>query len=66
MKDNVRILPGLVAVSAAAIVECAKQADYDEVIVIGWKDGDLYFSSSYEMNRDILWDLKAVELELFS
>ena len=66
MKDNVRILPGFGSRSAQAIMECAKQADYDEVIIIGWREGELYYASSYEQNKDILWDLKAVEYELFS
>lgn len=55
----VRILPGFGKRSPDAMLECAK--GLDEVTIIGWSGDDFFFSSSYENNKDVLWDVKQAE-----
>ena len=55
-KNNIRILPTSGEVHPDAILEAAKNVDLDKVVVLGWdKDGDLFFSSSCGLLRDIDW-----------
>ena len=65
-EDVVRILPGLGKRAPNAMLECAKEANLDGVLIIGWSGENFFFSSSYEHNKDVLWDLKQAEMILLS
>ena len=60
---SVRILPGFGERDPDAMLECAK-GSLDTVIIIGWSDDGFFFSSSYENNRDILWDLELAKQDM--
>ena len=62
---SVRILPGFGERSPDAMLECAKGA-LDTVIIIGWSDEGFFFSSSYESNKDILWDLELAKRDMLA
>ena len=65
MSEVVAILPGLGKRSPNAMLEAAKSADLDSVTIIGWSGDEFFVSSSTEFQKDILWDLKMAELEMF-
>ncbi len=64
MKEVVRILPGLGKRAPDAMLECAKGANLDSVTIIGWSGDEFFFSSSYEFQKDTLWDLKQAEMQV--
>ena len=64
--SEVHILPGKCERDPTAMLECAKKANLNSVIIIGWTDEALFISSSYSKNQDILWDIKLVERDLLS
>lgn len=46
------------------MLEVAKEVNLDNVIIIGFKGDNFYFTASHERNSDILWDLKQAELTI--
>ena len=56
--NNVLIMPGFGQRDVGAILETAKNAALDDVIVLGWgADGDLFLSSSSDNSLELLWML---------
>jgi len=64
MSEVIRILPGFGERSPDAMLECAKSADLDGVVIIGWSGDNFFFSTSYESDKDVLWDLKVAQAEI--
>ncbi len=63
--SKIRILNTNGLKNVPAILEMAKDAELDSVVVIGWKADGYWFHTSHEYNKDVLWDLeltKAVTL----
>jgi len=58
MAEVIRILPGIGRRSPDAMLECAKSADLDSVVIMGWGEDGFFFSSSYADRKDILWDIE--------
>jgi len=58
MKSNIRILPGPGSRSPDAMLEVARNAGLEDVTIIGWVGDELFFSTSRELNAEILWDLE--------
>lgn len=65
MNDTIRVLPGTGERDPDAILECARNAGLEAVVILGWTGEDtLYFSSSYSELRDVLWDVELVKKHL--
>jgi len=55
-KTNVSILPGSGKRDPNAMLEAAKIAELDEVVILGFrKDGSLFFSGSEISSKQIHW-----------
>lgn len=60
--STLRILPGLGERDVTAILEAAKNADLQEVFVIGWtKDNDLFTSGSVKYREEASWMMRVAE-----
>jgi len=60
--NNVLIMPGSGKRDANAILETAKNADLESVVVIGWTAGGEFFvSHSHDSPAELLWDIKVAE-----
>jgi hypothetical protein len=58
LSDNVLILPGLGKRSPTALLESAKAADLEEILICGWTaGGDFFMSSSSDDPKEMLWTL---------
>lgn len=56
--SNVRILPGYGKRDPDAILECAKNADLTDVVILGRdEDGEISIFSSHDDFSEVLWDL---------
>ena len=66
-KDNVHIFPGITPYNMVpdVMIEGAKKADLEGVIILGVdKQGEFFFSSSYADGADVLWWLEMARLKL--
>ena len=65
MTDNgLRLFPQG-AVNPDALLEAAKNADLESVVILGWDaNGDLYFGSSCSKLREISWLMENGQVEL--
>ena len=62
MTSEVKIFPGQGTYDADAMLDAARNAGLEDVVIIGWdKDGELFFSSNQESKPMILWLLKQAE-----
>jgi len=60
---KIAILPGAGKRNPDAILQSAIDADLDCVTIIGWKDNDttFYWTTSYEVVKDVLWDVETMK-----
>jgi hypothetical protein len=60
---KVAILPGAGKRDPDAILQTALESDLDAVTIIGWKDDDttFYWTTSYSVVKDVLWDLETMK-----
>ncbi len=67
VESNVRIFPFAGKLDPLVSLEVAKNANLDDVLVIGWdKNGDLYFAGSPASRKDVLMLLETAKVELMN
>lgn len=70
-ESNVIVLPlpngTVLDIPPDRLLEAAKQADLETVVIIGRdKNGDLYFSSTTGYLPEVLWDIEEAKQEVMS
>lgn len=68
MSDNVLLFPGLTPLpfNANVMLDKAKKADLESVVIVGYdKDDEFFFSSSLGDGAQVVWLLEKAKHELF-
>lgn len=66
MADNVVTLPCITRLNLPAerILQSALEADLDGAVVMGYRDGEPYFASTYADGGDVMWLMELCKAKL--